>query len=142
MLKEIIVAIISGAVIAISGYVFVVKENQIRIEFLVEQSKELKQSLKEIKGSVNSTNLFVTAAHPKGDLKLLQTSAKLKSLSIGEIGILGSALESGYFKGQGSNVLTEDAPEMVKALNAKHNFNKNDISNFHQIINTKKGAEL
>lgn len=141
MIKEITVAVVSAAVIAITGYILVIKENQLKIEFLTEKIAELKEISTNTQGSLNATKLFIASAHPKRDISSLASLEKLKDATPSEYTILGTALAKENIKFGVNNEIKTTSPQF-RAFIAKYDLNKNDIETYSIIAKASEANEI
>ena len=148
-------SLLTALVLAIAGYVFVVKENQIRIESLEKlvksQSESVENGLKELdsaldkhaeqlngslerhRTSVNSLKLFVVAAHPDRDYVSLVSSRKLQSLNPAEFEVLANGLTEYKQSGLVGVRQTEYGDEF-EALIMQHDLNESDLQSYIEAV--------
>ena len=134
MIKEILVGTISGGVLAIAGYILVVKENQVNIEHIKKDLQEIKEIGRKNDTSITATNLFVAQAHPDRDASTLVTTVKLKEFNNEEIYILADTI-SDVKLGSGNNNDIINAPAAFNALVEKYNLTGDDVVNLHSVAN-------
>ncbi|WP_421911685.1 hypothetical protein [Marinobacter sp.] len=148
-------SLLTALVLAIAGYIFVVKENQIRIdslEKLVEgQSESVEGGLKELdaaldthieklnsslerhRTSVDSLKLFVVAAHPDRDYVSLVSSRKLQSLSSVEFEVLANGLNEYKHSGL-EGVMKTEYGEEFETLLIQHDLNEIDLQSYIEAV--------
>lgn len=153
MIKEILVSLISAAIIASAGYLFIIKENQInitnltreinelkklketpiKINFLTTEIKELRELEEKIQSSLNSTKLFIAAAHPSRDLTILVSIAKLQKMKPKEVELIASNIDK--WDMDATNTKINNAPNELKLLLDKYKINKEDLTVFATVTN-------
>lgn len=148
-------SLLTASILAIVGYVFVVKENQIRIETLenlvksqsesVEEGLEdldtaldthidkLNSSLERQRTNVDSLKLFVVAAHPDRDYVSLVSSRKLQSLKPAELEVLANGLNE--YKQRGlEGVRKTEYGEEFETLIMQHDLNETDLQSYIEAV--------
>lgn len=151
-------SLLTALIIAILGYVFVVKENKIRIdnlETLVKgQSESVENGLKKLdssldthveklnsslerhRTSVYSLKLFVVAAHPERDYTSLVSFRKLQSLKPAEFEVLANGLNE-YKQSGLEGVKETEYGEEFETLIIRHDINDTDIQSFIEVVGQK-----
>ncbi|WP_459919176.1 hypothetical protein, partial [Desulfocicer niacini] len=77
IVKGVLIALISGSIVAGVGYFSIVRDNQIRIDNLEKQVTELSQEVKQTQKAVNKLAVILATANPElgssiADIPLLQ----------------------------------------------------------------------
>jgi hypothetical protein len=157
--KQVLVTLITAAVLGFFGYIFVVKENQIKIEQLEKSiAKEsesvaksitditnkldvhyngIKSSIGESRSTIDSLKLFVVAAHPNRDHISLTASAKLQSLNSNQFNVLATGLM--YYKDNSSFNLNSINfnDEFTKIIEDKK-ITKTDLDSYLKALDIEK----
>lgn len=148
-------SLLAALVLAIAGYIFVVKENQIRIDSLEKlvkgQSESVEDGLKELdaafdthieklnrsldrhRTSVDSLKLFVVAAHPDRDYVSLVSSRKLQSLNSVEFEVLANGLNEYKHSGLDGVMKTKYGAEFETLL-IQHDLNETDLQSYLEAV--------
>lgn len=137
MVKEIIVAVVGGSVVALAGYLLGVKENQVNITHIKQELQDIKEIGKNNQDSLVATKLFVAQAHPNRDASTLASIVKLQKLNKNEVEILARSL-SDVKIGPGPNNELVKIPVNLKDLAEKYNLNGNDFASFTAVANMPK----
>lgn len=157
--KQIGIAVLSSIltvlILAIVGYVFVVKENQIKIDTLENlvkgQSESVERGLRELdaaldthieklngslerhRTSVDSLKLFVVSAHPDRDYVSLVSSRKLQSLNPLEFEVLANGLHE-YKRSGLEGVKKMEFGEEFETLIIQHDLNETDLNSYIEAV--------
>ncbi len=113
--NQILITIISAAIISAVGYIFVVKENQLKIQQLEQNlAKEsasmtksvtaisqklddyyggIQSNIGESRSTIDAIKLFIVAAHPDREHISLAASTKLQTLSSSQLNVLAAGLK-------------------------------------------------
>mgnify|MGYP005989476253 CR=1 FL=1 len=157
--KQVLVAVITAAVLGFFGYIFVVKENQIKIEQLEKNlAKEsesmaksitditkkldahyngIKSSIGESRSTIDSLKLFVVAAHPNRNHLSLTASAKLQSLNSNQFNVLATGLM--YYKdNSSSNLKTINFDDEFIRLIEDNQITKTDLDSYLKALDAEK----
>lgn len=127
IIATVIGSLITAGIVAVFAYVFVIKENQMRIANVEKAILEIKHSSKNTTTSVQDLKLFVAQAHPDADLRLIQSVRKLRGLDPNEAIVL-----RGYFASveRASDILdhVQAAPEQVKTIMKTHDITEKEMA--------------
>lgn len=130
--KAIIIAVVSGLIVAAAGYLLIVKENQMSIRAVEKEISQLREMGIKTQDSLNATKLFVAQAHPDRDASTLASIMKLKKLDINEITGLASSLRKVEVGPAPENEIKQ-APADVRALIEKYELTGKDLKVYGKI---------
>ena len=132
MVKELVVAVLGGGVVALAGYLLGVKENQVNIDNLKSELAEIKAIGQKNQDSLVATKLFIAQAHPERDAGNLASVMKLKQLDKIEVFTLAESLPEIKFQSGPGHKLAK-LPEELEALAKKHDFKGKDFASYAEI---------
>lgn len=134
MLRELVIAVVGGSVVALSAYLLGVKENQINIDHLKRELADIKAIGEKNSDSLVATKLFIAQAHPDRDISKIASVKKLQQLDRAEIVKLAEALPEIKFEpgpGYRIAVLPKDLAELAR----KHEFSGKDFASYTELAN-------
>ena len=134
MIKELVVAVVGGGVVALAGYLLVITKNQVNISHIQSDIMEIKEFSKKNSKSLVATKLFIAQAHPDRDASSLASLMKLQKLDDSEVEVLAGALPDVKL-GPGPENEIVKMPVQLKAIVDKHQLNGIDIAIFWAVAN-------
>jgi hypothetical protein len=134
-----LIAIIGGGIVALAGYLLIVKENQMEIASLKSTISDLKMIATDTQKSLNATRLFIAQAHPDRDLAQRGSVEKLRGLSTKEIEELADSLPQVQLT---NTKEVESVPVSIQNLMEKYNWTEGDVGTYYEIaeLPTKEGT--
>ena len=129
--KALIIAAVSGLIVALGSYLLVVKENKVRIEGLQSTLEDLRDSSIKIQDSLTATKLFIVQAHPDRNASSLAAVMKLKNLNKAELATLAEGLRN--IKIVGPNKEVHQASAEIQELMKKHNLTGKDFITYYRV---------
>ncbi len=134
MIKEIVIAVVGGGVVALGSYLLGVKENQNNIGHIKQELVEIKEIGKRNQDSLVATKLFIAQAHPDRDTSRLASIIKLQKFNKEEVEVLAQSLPEVKLK-SGLTIEIVKLPKSLLGLVKKHKLEGNDFENFAAIAN-------
>jgi len=134
-MKGVLTGILCTALVSGVGYVFLVKENQIKISNLEKSIIKISDSLDDSGKSISALKLYVVSAHPSKDYMSLASAKKLGSFKPSEIVMLASELIPN--EGNQFNLKTINFSEDLKPIIEKYSINNEDLNSYFDIVNIK-----
>lgn len=128
----VVIALVSGFLVAVPGYLFVVKKNQVDIVNLQREVDRLKDSGREYDKSLVATKLFIAQAHPDRDISNFASLQKLQDLNAAEIRVLAGELQKAQLTSgpQGEIVSTSNK---LQQLIQRFQFNDDDLETYQAV---------
>lgn len=127
MVREFLISAIGGSIVALAGYLLIVKENQVKIDYLSQQVKELQEFESGTRNALAATKLFVVSAHPERDFSALTSLKKIQDTKYKEIEVMAAVLI-----GDNNDLTSIDnkALGFIRTLN----IDQKDLSVYKQIV--------
>ncbi|KKL83822.1 hypothetical protein LCGC14_1970930, partial [marine sediment metagenome] len=108
--KGVIIGAVTVGLPLFFGYIFVVKENQLKIAGIEKELTRYNNQMGRTGGAISALKLFVVTAHPDKDYISLASARKLQTLKPSEIMVLASEL---------SKIESQDATFSYAAISAE-----------------------
>ncbi len=149
IVKGLLIVVGGAIIVAVPGYLFVVKENQVRIESLQKSVdeiklaqnpllpvpgtlKEIRENTEKLQDSLNATKLFVAQAHPDRDTSSLAAIMKLQGFKPSDFTTLAKGLRNVTIV-QSTGQVIDAAPEFMKLMR-KYGITAKDISKYRMAV--------
>ncbi len=135
--RGILIGLITTAIIAGFGYVWLVRENQLRIQIMQRDMDRLSFQVESGNNSLYAIKLFVVSAHPDRNMLPVSSANKLQRLEPKEMATL-AALIGRYSSAKAfSQRVPNDDPRLGSFL-ANHEINQNDLQNYWHMARGQK----
>ena len=140
IMKGVLTGVLCTALVSGVGYVFLVKENQIKISNLEKTITKIADSMDDSGESINALKLFVVSAHPSKNYMPLASAKKLGSFKPSEMEILASELMPN--EGNKFNVKAVNFSEDLKPIIEKYKLNNEDLNSYFNIVNINGTSKI
>lgn len=134
VVKGIFVGVISTILVSGVGYIFIVKENQMKIDNIEKILSNYDGEMEASGKSINALKLFVVSAHPDKDYIPIASASKLQRMSAKEVSVLAAAMQVD------ADVPALVGDKMLKSNSARtiikeYDLTKEDLEVYYKAIN-------
>ena len=139
--KGVLIGLVTIAIPALLGYVWLIRENQIRIQTIQRDIESLSSRVERGNESLNALKLFVVSAHPDRNYISITSAGKLQDLTAGEINTLAAEIDKYSTARAFSLSASKDNPQ-INDIMARYQIDQNDLRNYWSGVKALKINEL
>jgi hypothetical protein len=140
IVKGVAIAVLTTGIVAALGYVFLIKENQVKLEYLEKGLNRIESSIKSSSSSIDAIKLFVVAAHPNRNYLPISSSEKLGKLNPNELTVFAQGLSNINYQPGSELNLTRASKEFIE-IKAEYDFNDTDIKKIIESLDSELKTE-